>query len=313
MGIFGGNKTPKPPKPKKVIEQQTAANLQTARTNAQLNRINTVGPYGEVRYSQDPNNPDIYTQTTTLNPDAQQALTYQQQLAAKLSGFANTDLYNQLSSNLGQPFNTDFSTYQDQATNDILARLNPQIDTDRQHAIALLAARGITPESNLDAYNTELDQFNRQANDARTQADLAGFKVGQQYFDNALTARDLPLNELIAILRGTPIQGPNALSPGQANLQPVDVSGIYNNNYQQKLNAAQQDQSGLGSILGLAGTIGGAFLGGPAGAALGSRIGGLFGGSGGGFGGAATPATSVNNSGGGLDFFNQGALFGVGS
>lgn len=66
--------SPKAPKQPDVIgaaREQGQQNILAAQTQAQLNRVNQSGPAGTVRYSQDPNNPNIYTQTTELSPEQQ--------------------------------------------------------------------------------------------------------------------------------------------------------------------------------------------------------------------------------------------------
>jgi hypothetical protein len=70
---MGGGKAPKPPDYAAAAREQGAANIEAARVQAALNRVNQSGPGGTVRYIKDPNNPDTYTQETTLSPE-QQAL-----------------------------------------------------------------------------------------------------------------------------------------------------------------------------------------------------------------------------------------------
>lgn len=55
-----------------VAREQGQQNLEAARVQAQLNRVNQVGPGGNVSYQQDPNNPDVWTQRTTLDAENQQ-------------------------------------------------------------------------------------------------------------------------------------------------------------------------------------------------------------------------------------------------
>ncbi len=81
----------------------------------------------------------------------------------------------------------------------------------------------------------------------------------------------------------------SALGLGQLGAQSAgNIAGIFGQQGQNVFQGANQDaqrQSDFfGDVLGLAGTVGGAFLGGPGGAALGSS---LFGGGGGGGGGGA--------------------------
>lgn len=278
MGIFGGGgggDAPKQPDPKKLIELQKQANLDIARKNAELNRINQFTPYGNVAYT---NKGDRYTQTVTLPADAQAALSNTQAISKGLSGVGLNSLVPQISDTYSTPFNGDFSSYQRSAADAILGRLNPQIDRDRQSQISALADRGITPESNLDAYNRELDQFNRATTDARLQAELKGYDVGQQFFRNAITTRELPYNELAALLGSSQVQAPSTLNPGAVSVANTDVAGIYNQAYQNALGAQSNANAGLGNILGLAGTLG------SAGIQNAGAFGSLFGGS-----GASTP------------------------
>lgn len=70
---MGGGKAPKAPDYVGAATAQGQANIEAARVTAALNRVNQSGPQGTVSYQQDPNNPDSFTQTTTLSPE-QQAL-----------------------------------------------------------------------------------------------------------------------------------------------------------------------------------------------------------------------------------------------
>ncbi len=68
----GGGKAPKEPDYVGAAREQGRANIEAARVTAALNRVNQQGPGGSVSYSRDPNNPDSFTQTTTLAPEQQQ-------------------------------------------------------------------------------------------------------------------------------------------------------------------------------------------------------------------------------------------------
>lgn len=61
-------KAPKTPDPMKVADAQKEANLDTARTQTELNRYNEVNPFGSQTWSQDPNNPDKYTLSQQYDP-----------------------------------------------------------------------------------------------------------------------------------------------------------------------------------------------------------------------------------------------------
>src|SRR5512139_4002608 len=83
----------------------------------------------------------------------------------------------------------------DKATNALLDRLNPQLAQDRRAQEQQLYNQGFTSTANMganDAYQTAMDQFNRQANDARLAAITQGFGVSRDIgaFNNAAQAQD---------------------------------------------------------------------------------------------------------------------------
>jgi len=88
-----------------------------------------------------------------------------------------------------------------------------------------------------------------------------------QGVNEALTMRDLPLNELNSIRSATAIDAPQFEGASNAGADGTDVSGNMWNNYNGRLNiwnAQQQSRNALmQGLLGLGGTIGGAFVGKP--------------------------------------------------
>ncbi|HYC01617.1 MAG TPA: tail fiber domain-containing protein [Candidatus Limnocylindrales bacterium] len=98
-------KAPKPPDAIGAAREQGQQNINAARTTAALNRVNQVGPGGTVTFSQDPTNPDQYTQTTQLSPEQQRIYDAQTGAAGTRAEAAgrNFDLYGQ---SLGQGLNT---------------------------------------------------------------------------------------------------------------------------------------------------------------------------------------------------------------
>lgn len=103
---MGGGKAPKPPDYVGAANAQGNANVEAARVTAALNRVNQVGPQGTVSYQQDPNNPDSFTQTTTLSPE-QQAL-YNQNVANDTNrlGVAG-QRFGEVGQQIGQGLNTN--------------------------------------------------------------------------------------------------------------------------------------------------------------------------------------------------------------
>lgn len=82
-------KQPQPVDPTVSIGAQTQANAETARLQQTLNNVNTNGPYGSVTWSQDPNNPDRWTQNTRLSDAEQQTYNLQKQATNTALGVAN--------------------------------------------------------------------------------------------------------------------------------------------------------------------------------------------------------------------------------
>ena len=74
----------------------------------------------------------------------------------------------------------DFSADRQRVEEALLSRLNPMIERDREAMRANSIVRGLNPST--EAYGQEADQFNRQANDARMQAILAGGQEQSRLF-----------------------------------------------------------------------------------------------------------------------------------
>lgn len=176
--------------------------------------------------------------------------------------------------------------------------LDPQFQQQQRALQSQLAAQGATPGT--AAYDAAMGNFSdsqmRAYGDARDRAivgrgaeqsrlfgqDLAAAQFGnqaagqsfnqqmqqaglansgrQQYIQEQLLERQLPMNELAAFYNMSGVQMPQFGTPPGANVAPTDVAGIYNNNYQGQLAAyqAQQSASPLGSIFGAIGQIGAA-------------------------------------------------------
>jgi hypothetical protein len=66
----------------------------------------------------------------------------------------------------------DYAAQRSEVENSIYSRLNPQLDRDRNALETKLVNQGLVRGT--DAFNTAMDESNRQANDARMQAVLAG-------------------------------------------------------------------------------------------------------------------------------------------
>lgn len=81
-----GKGAPKAPDPKVVAQAQADANIQTAQTQTGLNRYDQVNPFGSSTWSQDPNNPNKYTQSTQYDPKIMAAIDQNMSLAGSNAG-----------------------------------------------------------------------------------------------------------------------------------------------------------------------------------------------------------------------------------
>lgn len=93
---------PKPPDPAATAQAQAQYNKETAMLQQKLNMVDQVTPTGSLTYTQNANDPERWTSTATLTPEAQAAWDKQQAVQNALSGTA-LDMTNQISSTLGTP------------------------------------------------------------------------------------------------------------------------------------------------------------------------------------------------------------------
>lgn len=346
FGLGGGSKAPAAPDPVATAQAQAAANADTARLSAKLNRVNEVTPFGTLTYSQggpdkqtwidqqvaahkaafdqgggrgewwvkpgggsgsvrvgpdgfleevpggaggytfdeaglrnyfakqNPPESDNWTVTQKLSPE-QQALYDLQTKAQTTYGQIGNAQLEAVRGALSVPDTTDYSQARKDALAAQMARLAPQYAQQEQTMRAHLLNSGLTEGS--EGWNRAFQQFNQGRNDALIAADLnAGNTVGQQIAQQtALRAR--PLNEASVLLTGGQVQVPQLMNTPGVNVAPTDVVGPTNTAYQGQLAQWQNSQNnaaaGLGGLFGLAGTLGGAYLGGPWGAAIGGKLG----------------------------------------
>lgn len=250
-----------------------------------------------------PNPNDFYSgggnwsQTVQLSPEQQALFDQYNRLQQGLFGPQDAAL-GRVQNSLGSEFNPTTPSIYDpnlatnNATDLLMQRINPQLDQRYEQLQAQLANQGITAGS--EAYNNALTQFQQGRNDAYNQASLAGINLGmqqqgltnqqqQQAFQNESYLRQLPLQELQALMGGTQVSMPQMPGYSQAGLgQAPDLVGSANANYNAALNqynANQAQQSGLfGGLGSIAGAGIGYGLGGIGGIGLGSQIGSGIGG-----------------------------------
>jgi hypothetical protein len=99
-------KAPPPPDPRVVAQEQSAANIATAREQQKLNMVNSYGPDGSVVYQADPNAPGGYKQTTSLSPEQQAIWNAQKATELGAVNLANGQL-GRVQTALETPLNTN--------------------------------------------------------------------------------------------------------------------------------------------------------------------------------------------------------------
>jgi hypothetical protein len=221
-----GGKKPKQPKAPDYValaNQQAGLDRETARINAKLNRVNQTDQYGNtITYSQDPNDPDSWTQTETMSPEQRQL--YDAQTSSQLAlSQAGQGLLGRATAAVDDPFNYegmsevqgldlgqrpgeenwgdyqnyDFSQLGDmpdagfgavqEVQDAMMNRLNPALKQRRDDEQARLAAQGIT-QGGL-AYGGSQDALNRGENDANQQALLGAMGASGDLFNRAMAVR----------------------------------------------------------------------------------------------------------------------------
>jgi len=303
-----GKESSPPPAPDYVgaAYAQGAANVDAARASAKLSNPNVYTPYGSqtVTYNGDvPTVIQSLTPTSQRTLDAQQAVKYQlANLGQKGAGIASNVLDKPF--NFGGPAvqtSLDTSGIAKMPVNAgttgqqaIMARLEPSLAKQRVSTETQLINQGLRPGT--EAYNNAIQLLGQQENDARQQAVLQGLNLDiganaqgfnqalqggqfgnvaqQQALAEAIQQRQMPLNEISALMSGSQIQNPQFGAYAGSNVAPAPIAnataqqGAYAANaYNQQVAQDNALTSGLFSL-------GGAALGVPS---IGGAVGKLFG------------------------------------
>jgi hypothetical protein len=261
-----GKKTasaPASPDPTATAAAQAAANKETAVAQAHLNMVNQYTPQGSLEYTQRGTASDgtpQYSATQTFSPEQQALYDLTNQAAQKYGQTANTQL-NSVSNTLSQPL--DFSSlgnapqfndaYRTQVENAMYDRLQPQIDKDRNALITQLANQGITDPGS-QAYMTAIDEINRKQNDLRLGITSQGLsQAAQQYgletggrnqqINEMIQQRQIPLNELAAMLSGSQVQSPSFVNAPQTQIGQTPLADSVYGSYNGQLQAYGANQA----------------------------------------------------------------------
>jgi len=273
---------------------QGVANEATARLTAKLGNPNVYSPYGNQTVTFQGDTPTI---TQTLTPQAQETLNAQQKVQTDLANLGSQGVAT-AKNVLDKPFTfggpsvqtaLDTSGIAKMPVNAgttgqeaIMSRLEPSMARNRVSTETQLINQGLRPGS--EAYDNAIKLLGQQENDARTQAALTGINLdtsanAQQYnqalqsgqFGNtaqqqalaqAIQGRQMPLNEIAALMSGSQIQNPT-FSPYQgANVQGAPIANataqegqFAQHTYNQHVASANAQNAGMFS-LGGAGIVG---------------------------------------------------------
>lgn len=262
--------TPTPQDPSVVAAAQTSSNKDTAIANANLNRVDTTTPYGDLTYSNAGTNADGTPKTTanvSLSPDEQQLLDTGN--ANKIS-LANTasGMLGQINQQYQQPANFDttispeIKQAQDAAYKSQTQYLDPQFARAQDEQNTRLANQGVVQGS--DAYNKANDQLAEQKQRAYQSAQNSAVSAGNteqgNLFNQMFSLRELPLNEFSALTTGSQVTNPNFPNVPTTNMANTNVAGIDQNSYQEQLDASQIQNSFMNNLFSLGGGLGSAAI-----------------------------------------------------
>lgn len=279
---MGKPKAPEPPDPKETSAAATGTGVATSIANAFLGNANQVTPDGNLTYSQggsytwkDPYTNKSYTiprftATQTLSPTATKikGQTDASQLnlaslASQQSGF--------LKNYMSKPFKGigEFNGSNDATEARLFdlgrKRLDPMFASQRQSMEQDLANKGIGlgskayDTSNRQQYEGQNDAYNNLLLTGHGQSFNEGLAQHQNAYQEALTNRNQPINEITALLSGSQVNQPQWANANMPTIPTTDNAGLIQDNFNNKMNIYQQknaqSQGLLGGLFGLGGKL----------------------------------------------------------
>lgn len=225
------SKPPSPPDYRGAAQEQGAANLEAAKASARLSNPNLITPYGTQTVSYGDIDRDVPTITQTFSPEEQAIFDANTQARLGLGQLSNQGIgsvRDVLSSQFDPSMLPEQQIDAGQTAQDaIMSRLQPQIEMDREMQASTLANQGIPLGS--EAYENAMRMQGQQENDLRTQAALQGMGIGQQSRQQALAEqvmlRELPLNEVTALMSGSQVQLPGSTPYQGQNVAAGNLMG----------------------------------------------------------------------------------------
>ncbi len=259
---MGSAPTPPPaPDPVAVAAAQEKTNVRSATAQTGLNSTNQVTPYGNLTYSQVGNWADgtpHFQAEQTLSPE-QQTLLNQQNEYGRLTGQLGIDQTKKLSDLLSRPVDLNNEAVEASLMDRGRMRLDPMMQQRREGMESKLYNQGVRPGT--EAWQRAMTEVGQQENDAYNQLILGG---RGQAVQEALTARNQPINEITALMSGGQVSQPNFVGTPQSQVASTDYMGAVGmqqaalqNSYNQQMGQQNAIYGALGSA---AGGIGGGMM-----------------------------------------------------
>ena len=263
-------KMPQAPDPAQTAAAQGSWNSFTAQQQQSMNMVGQNTPWGSLEYSQtgttmmrDPSGRMVevpqYTANVNLSPAQEAIFDQSQQAMGNLAGVAERQSAN-LMDRMSQPFEYSNQDAEKWAWDLASPRILAQQGQNENALRTQLVNSGIRPGT--PAWDTEMARLTNANTDQMNQLALTG---RQMAFNEALTTRNQPLNEMMALLSGTQVQSPTnsfAQTP-QSQIGGVDYTSLVNQNYQNQMQQyqakVQQQQGMMGGLFGLGGSLISAF------------------------------------------------------
>lgn len=247
--------TPKAPNPAKTAAAQSAANRDTAMSEALLNQYDQQGPEGSISYAQNGWNEYTdsltgktvrvpkFTQTTSLSPE-QQELYNLNTATQKNIGQIGLDQSGKIGSLLGTNVDLSAGNVAKYADTRYRSGLDEEWNARAGSFEADLLNRGVRPGS--AAYTRAMSDFNKNRSNAYDSRLIA---ANDQALNAILTERNQPINEVSSLMNGSQVSQPQFQSTGpQVGVAGVDYTGLVNQEYQAKV---AKQQALLGGMFGL--------------------------------------------------------------
>lgn len=246
---------PEYPDPAETAAAQGTINRETAITQAYLNNVNQITPYGNLTYEvygeADDGTP-LFQATTELSPAQQELLGLQEQFGSQAGQIA-VNQAGVIGDVLGTPVDLSDPAIGREIAERYYPTLDRRWDQNYDTFSANLANQGIAVGS--DAYTDALRDFELARTDAYNATDLA---ARGQAINELLQERNQPINETTALLGATQVTNPNFVNTPVTGVEGVDYAGLvdqaYNADYNNYATAVNQGNSFWGSIAGLGGT-----------------------------------------------------------